>query len=577
MAALHIFHELEQSLKKANRTTVAVSDADSDAYVPVRRVLALVGGFRLLVAAAMLLVAVLQGDPAIFGARFPLLFIAVACVYSLAAIVLALLVRGEDVPIRPIAIFQLIVDIFCIVLAVHASGGVGTGLEGLLIVFVAAGCLALPGQAAYFAATIAALGILGEQSVNFLQGVTTASAFMPAGFIAVILLVLALVTQPLLRRISETTELARQRGIDLENLAQLNQYIIQNLREAIVVVDEANAIRLINQAAADQLELPDLKAGAQLDPSAPQLGQALNQWRHDQSDDPNQQFSFEIANAGTTINAHFAPLDTANQFGPVVIFMEDASLIAEKVQQTKLAALGRLSASIAHEIRNPIGALSHAGQLLRESPDIQEQDRRFIDIIQTNSRRVSEIIENILQLSRRDEAKPERLALLSWLEKFVREFESTLELFEGQVSILDSENIEVDMDPSHLHQVAWNLCENAVKYASETAGAIAVEIRCGRQAGSGRPFLEIGDYGPGVPEDMQETVFEPFATGSSGGTGLGLYICRALCERNRANLRYRARPDGGSIFQIEFADPARWKDQSARIKPNQDKNQESIA
>jgi two-component system sensor histidine kinase PilS (NtrC family) len=126
------------------------------------------------------------------------------------------------------------------------------------------------------------------------------------------------------------------------------------------------------------------------------------------------------------------------------------------------------------------------------------------------------------------------------------------------------------MDPSHLHQIAWNLCENAVKYASETAGAIAVEIRYGRMPSNGRPFLEISDYGPGVPEDKQDTVFEPFATGSNGGTGLGLYICRALCERNRANIRYRPRPEGGSIFQIVFADPSRWLEQTNSLGQNQE-------
>ncbi len=518
----------------------------------------------------MLLVAVLQTEPVIFGGRYPLLFLTVACGYALASIVLALLLRGVRWNYRYIAVAQMIVDIVCIVLAVHASGGVGTGLEGLLVVFVASSCIALGGQAAYFAAAVAALAILGEQAFSFLEGVTSANDFVPAGVVGAILLVLSLATQPLVRQVSESAELARQRGIDLENLAQLNQYIIQNLREAIIVVDERSTVRLVNQAAIERLARPELQAGDRLDIAAPQVNQLLTEWRATSAANTNPAPSFASNDGSATINTHFAPLDTGNRLGPVVIFLEDASLIADKVQQTQLAALGRLSASIAHEIRNPIGALSHAGQLLRESPDVTDQDKRFIDIIQTNSRRVSEIIENILQLSKRDDSKPERLGLLSWLNGFVREFETTLELYEGQVSVLESEDIQVDMDPSHLHQIAWNLCENAVKYASETAGAIAVEIRCGRTPDNGRPFLEIGDYGPGIPEDLHDTVFEPFATGRSGGTGLGLYICRALCERNRANIRYRARPEGGSIFQIVFADPERWSSQTGAFSQNQE-------
>ena len=185
--------------------------------------------------------------------------------------------------------------------------------------------------------------------------------------------------------------------------------------------------------------------------------------------------------------------------GPALIFLEDASLLAEKVQESKLAALGRLSASIAHEIRNPIGALSHAGQLLKESPDIGADDKRFIDIIQTNSRRVSEIVDNILQLSRKDAVTPQRLQLEQWTGVFVREFVSTMELFEGQVAVVDGEDVEVQMDPGHLHQIVWNLCENAAKYASETAGAIAVELQYGRLANNGRPYLDICDHGPGIP------------------------------------------------------------------------------
>jgi two-component system sensor histidine kinase PilS (NtrC family) len=525
-----------------------------------RRVLTLIGGFRLLVAAALLIVAVLQSDPSIFGARSPQLFLAVACLYSIAAIGLALALRNEEVALEKIAISELIVDSICIVAAVYTSGGVGTGLEALLVVFVAAGCLAVSTQVAYVATTFASLGILSQQAMNYLDGFATTSTFVPAGVVSIILLVFALITQPLIRRIGESEELARQRGVDLENLAQLNQYIIQNLREAILVVDQRNHVRLVNQAALERLERRDIKAGDRLDVVAPKVNRLLIDWRARALDEAAAQFKLVGDDGTLTINAHFAPLENGSRGGPVVIFLEDSSLIAEKVQQTQLAALGRLSASIAHEIRNPIGALSHAGQLLRESPELGDQEKRFIDIIQTNSRRVNEIIENILQLSRKDESQPERLHLLNWLQSFVKEFESTLELFEGQVGIIDSEDIEVDMDPSHLHQVVWNLCENAVKYASETAGAIAVEVRCGRLPGNGRPYLEIGDYGPGVPENLQETIFEPFATGRSGGTGLGLYICRALCERNRANIRYRARPNGGSIFQIVFADPERWNE-----------------
>ena len=118
------------------------------------------------------------------------------------------------------------------------------------------------------------------------------------------------------------------------------------------------------------------------------------------------------------------------------------------------------------------------------------------------------------------------------------------------------------MDPSHLRQVLWNLCDNAVKYASETGG-ILVELHAGGAPGASRPFLEVRDHGHGVEPAAAEKIFEPFFTERAGGTGLGLYISRELCELNRATLIYLDRPGGGAIFRIVFADPNRWEPQES--------------
>jgi two-component system sensor histidine kinase PilS (NtrC family) len=549
------------NLTNTRQLTSVTGDSDLN-----RRILVLVAGFRLLLTAGLVLVAVFQSAPMYLGERFPPLFIAITCLYSISAIIIALIVRGDRWRTAPIAWVQLIVDISCIVLIVYASGGTDSGIEGLLVVFVVAIGMTLPLMASFFAAAIASIVVLLEQSLSFLGGVSTAAEFIPAGILGAIMLAITAAVQPLVRRVRETEELARQHGVDLKNLAQLNDYIIQNLREAILVIDENEYIRLINQTAAETLGAPELRSGKHLGYALPQLLSLLKEWRAGKLDLARDIPGFLSADGSTVISAHFAPLSDNTESGPVLVFLEDASLLGEKVQQSKLAALGRFSASIAHEIRNPVGALSHAAQLLRESADIGEQDKRFIDIIQTNSHRVSEIIDNILQLSRKDTAKPQRLQLESWSNNFVDEFVSTLELFEGQISVQESEDVEVRMDPSHLHQIAWNLCENSVKYASETAGAIAVEISFGRLPNGGRPYLEIRDHGPGIPAELEESVFEPFATGRAGGTGLGLYICRELCERNRATLRYRPRESGGSIFQIVFTDPARWDTQERTLQ-----------
>jgi two-component system sensor histidine kinase PilS (NtrC family) len=285
---------------------------------------------------------------------------------------------------------------------------------------------------------------------------------------------------------------------------------------------------------------------------------SLATWRQSErgEDSPS---SFVAADGARVIQPHFAPLGGVAP-GPTLIFLEDTSLMAERVQQGKLAALGRLSASIAHEIRNPVGAMSHAGQLLAESPSIGPDERRLTDIIRNNSERISTIINNVLQMSRREATKPSRLTIGDWVEEFLGEFCETMQVPRAQIALhAGAEDLEVRIDPSHLHQVVWNLCDNAIKYG-ETQAGISVEIKLGRLNPSNRPYLEVADRGPGIDHHAVDRIFEPFFTGRKGGTGLGLFIARELCQLNRAILLYEPRGENGSIFRIVFSDPQRWEE-----------------
>ena len=521
-----------------------------------RRVTRLVGGFRLLVGLALLAVSLIAQDDSLLSERNPLAFRAIAVGYALIATAFLLYQRRYPIAGPYSLPTMLAIDIVAVILLMHTGGGITSGIGGLLAVFVGAAALGLSGRHAFFAAAIATIAVLGEQVIAFSQGVASGSDFIGAGVLGAVIFAIAVAAFPLARRLEESEALAHQRGIDLANLAQLNEYIIRNLRESIVVVDAADQVRLMNQPAAETIGLRGHFNGQPLHRLAPELSRVLDTWRR--TGDPQRQPPPFIAGDGSVqVNAYIAPLE-GRVDGPVLIFLEDAAALAEKVQQSKLAALGRLTASIAHEVRNPVGAMSHAGQLLEESPVIGADERRLLAIIRTNSRRVSDIVDNILQLSRREATRPQLLSMRSWSAGFVAEFTSTMELFEGQVTAIAGDDVEVRMDPGHLHQIVWNLCENAVKYASETAGGISVELAWGRMAGSRRPFLEVADRGPGIADELQDRVFEPFATGPNGGTGLGLFISRELCECNRAALIHEPRKGGGSVFRIVFADPLRW-------------------
>ena len=521
-----------------------------------RRLQRFVGYFRALVSITLLVAALLYRDPPVLGTRYPDVFLATAVSYAALAWVSLIYQMRTDYLGVALVPLQLVADIVCITIMMHASGGISSGIGGLLVVYVGAATLTLRARLAFLAAAISALAILGEQLASYLLGLSPANSFIPAGVLGAIIFTIASAANPLARRLQESEALAHQRGIDLANMAQLNDYIIQHLRESIVVVDEHENIRLINQSAAKHLGADTRDPGQPLHTVSRKLHQILLNWRR-QGANTREAASFLSADGMTQVNTYVAPLEQ-RQDGPVLIFLEDAGLLAEKVQQTKLAALGRLSASIAHEIRNPVGALSHAGQLLQEAPGIGEYEQRLLNIISTNSKRTSEIVDSVLQLSRREPTHPELISLADWTGEFIDEFTSTLELDENRIDLTTEEDLQVRMDPGHLRQICWNLCENAVKYGKNDHQDIIVKVKSGRLPGNRRPFLEIADRGPGISAEMRDQLFEPFATGRVGETGLGLFISRELCECNHAALIFEPRKDGGSVFRVVFADPSRW-------------------
>ncbi len=524
------------------------------------RVLGTLNVFRLLLAVVLLGLFFAGGDPRLFGDRYPALFSATAAGYLVFSIVSGLAIRQRWVTAGPQILTQVTVDIVAIVVLMHSSGGISSGLGGLLVVFVGAGSLVLPVQIPAFFAAIATLAVLGEQFFSQLGGVSDTSSYTAAGVLGAIIFAISLAARPLAHRIHFIEALARQRGVDLANLSELNQYIVQHLRESIVVVDANDRIRLINASAAQLLGAPGDCDGMALAEASNDLAKHVSEWREHEAATPHTEISMVAADENARIKAHVAPLGKGNQrSGPILIFLEDASLMNARVQQSKLASLGRLSASIAHEIRNPVGAMSHAGQLLAESTALSSDELRLTEIIRTHADRVSHIIDNVLQLSRRESSRPERFQLEPWLRDFAQEFTRTLELQEGELSVAEvTESLEIRMDPSHLRQVLWNLCDNAVKYASETGG-IMVELQAGQTQHTRQPYLEVLDHGHGVDPQTVDKIFEPFYTDRSGGTGLGLYISRELCELNRATLVFQPRETGGSIFRVVFADPGRWE------------------
>jgi two-component system sensor histidine kinase PilS (NtrC family) len=522
----------------------------------VWRVLALLNLYRVLVPLVLLGLYSLGGARG-FAVYSSQVFFGGTVFYFCFGLVSVVFVRQRLASASVQTILQAAVDMFVLVLLLHTCGGVASGLGVLFLVPVGALAFLLPPRSALFLAAIAAIAILSDTIWQQLGGKSDINSYATSGLLGVVLFVTAGAASFAAGRMRESEALVRQKDVDLANLAELSQYIVQHLRESLLVVDATDKIRLINESAAEILGDNHAIPGALVGEVSPRLLYSLSTWRQrDQGQDTPS--SFVAADGARVIQPHFAPL--GDEPGPTLIFLEDTSLLAERVQQGKLAALGRLSASIAHEIRNPVGAMSHAGQLLAESANIGTDERRLTDIIQSNSERVSTIINNVLQLSRREATKPIRLLLGDWLEDFLEEFCETMQVRETQVGVHEAtDDLEVRFDPSHLHQVVWNLCDNAMKYG-EMRDGISVEINLGRLNPSNRPYLEVSNRGPGIEPQAIDRIFEPFFTGRKGGTGLGLFIARELCQLNRAILLYEPRDCDGSIFRVVFSDPQRWEE-----------------
>jgi two-component system sensor histidine kinase PilS (NtrC family) len=315
-----------------------------------------------------------------------------------------------------------------------------------------------------------------------------------------------------------------------------------------LVVDAKHRILMFNNPAWHLLGMPAAAVGSSLQAASPELDRRLRHWRKDVSYNPKP---FQIQHQGPELKAHFNPLGNRNE-GDMLIFLEDTSQITREALQLKLASLGRLTASIAHEIRNPLGAISHASQLFGESHDLNPADRRLTEIIKTNSARVNQVIENVLQISRGSPGNPVPIRLQTWFQELTTELVKNQGFQPGALRLqIEPEECRVVADPEQLRQVVTNLCSNA-REAIADPQLLELRIVGGITKDYDHPVVDILDNGPGIEPEVAKQIFEPFFTTRNKGTGLGLYIAKELCEINRIRLEYIPGPTGGSCFRLHF-------------------------
>jgi two-component system sensor histidine kinase PilS (NtrC family) len=508
--------------------------------------------YRVILAGLLLVLFFAIGDISILGRQDPTLYSITCSLYLGFSLVSGFTARLRHPGYVLQASTQVLVDIVALTLLIHASGGQSSGLGILLIVSVATGSVLLPGRMAFLFAAVAAIAIMGEQAYSTLVILEPRTTdYTQMGLLGVALFATAGLTYLLTRRVYESEALAKRHAISIANLAQLNAHIVQRLQAGIIVTDHEHRIRLINKTARKLLNAPATKEGQPLNTLSPELFHLLQDWRKSPDQEPTL---LDTGPASPKVLPHFKLLGTAEGIGSL-IFLEDMGAMKKQAQQNKLASLGRLTASIAHEIRNPLGAISHATQLLNESEALSAGDERLMAIISNHTQRVNTVIKNVLQLSRPDTSMPQRIELKAWLKNFIEEFILSGHCGASQISFTAKpEDIAIYMDPSLLHQVIWNLCQNAAQHSAQEPQAVRIRLIAGQSETSGAPTLDIIDNGPGIKDELSDSIFEPFFTTGNSGTGLGLYIAREICESSEAHLDYLPLPGEGSCFRITFPD-----------------------
>lgn len=430
---------------------------------------------------------------------------------------------------------HVLVDIVVLTSLMYASGGLRSGVGILLLVALAGAGLVSQGRLVLSYAAMATLAVLGTEAYRALGAEVEPHVFVQAGLLSTGFFAVAVSARLLAKRVLANEELARQRGVALANQTLISQRVIEEMQDGVLVVSQDGMVRQHNPRAESLLGSRHL-ADVPLAEYSEALAASFRAW---QSGDVIEQEPFVVASSGLTLRARF--VRTASSGQDVLVFLDDMGRVHERARQLKLAALGRLTANIAHEIRNPLSAISHAGELLVEERRGETQDR-LLRIVRDNTQRLERIVRDVLELGRRDRVYREAIDPAAFLSMFLDEF-CIKEKIDASLIRLEVAPIgSILFDRSHFHQVLWNIVGNALRHCRRQPGSVMLQVLAGAFPGTFE--LHVTDDGEGIGSELREHVFEPFFTTHTSGTGLGLYIARELCEANGARLELEGNAPG---------------------------------
>lgn len=497
--------------------------------------------YRMTAASILLLAHLLLSTRNPLGSLLPHLFIWTCVVYLLLSGLFVAAIRARWPRFEIQVSVHTITDILMLTVLMFSSAGLSSGLGLLVLVTLAASSLIARGKLAMFHAAVATIAVLLEE-IYLSYTYPGPSNYLQAAMLSTTYFAIAGLAYYLAKRLSVSEAIAHKQSLDLANLDAVNRLVIQDMQDGVIVVDGDNRVRQVNTQAERLLgPLLGKRGEITMDNYSAHLASHIAQWR-DNGD--ISVLPLRTPGNNRSFRARIMPIGSKRALG-AVIFLEDMSRLQAQAQQLKLAALGRLTANIAHEIRNPLSSIGHATQLLQEDERFDTTQKRLLEIIRDNTFRLDRMVQDILQLNRKDRGQPERIVLANYLHTFRQEFCSAEQVPQEMIDIDADATLVTHFDRYHLHQVLWNLCRNAWRHCQKKPGSLRLVVSLAHTENIIQ--LDVIDDGPGVPAAIQAQLFEPFFTTESTGTGLGLYIARQLAEANGATLDYIDIAPGGQF------------------------------
>jgi len=443
--------------------------------------------------------------------------------------------------------YALITDVLFLSLLMITLGGLNSGVGILLVFSSALAGMLLPLRFALFLASVATLAMIGQAAWGSVTAESPMDGIVSAGLYSATAMIACLLSHRLAFWARDYRLIAEKQETKIASLEEVNDLIIRNMSTGVLAVDGNQRIKLMNEYAWFLLGSPKVRELLLTDLS-PRLDRALEKW---QADSAAEIKPLLIETSQARVVPGFAVMPGDGDLG-ALIFLNDESVISRRALELSANSLAKLSGSIAHEIRNPLAALTHAAQLLDESPSITLNDMRLTNIILDQSKRMNGIVENILQLSRQEQSRPEPVELNAFLRSLSDEFKSAQTAMNLDFSLLiETGRTFVVFDKSQLHQCLWKLLDNTVHHASVKRPPRAL-LKMRKDESAAYCVITVEDNGPGIPNSRISDIFEPFFTTRKEGSGLGLYVARQLCEANQAELTVDSQPGIGTSFHIRM-------------------------